>query len=142
MRGETVIHGQRMMLEECYTCKTTFAMDWHTYKAADFGKESFTFCCPYGHKQHYCTGEREIGKMRRDRDRLAQRVAEKDDEIKRQKDLREHAERSASAYKGKVTRLKNRAAAGLCPCCNRTFQNLHKHMTTKHPGFKQEDEAA
>jgi hypothetical protein len=32
-----------------------------------------------------------------------------------------------------VTRLKNRAAAGLCTCCNRSFQNLRKHMEIKHP---------
>lgn len=22
-----------------------------------------------------------------------------------------------------------------CPCCNRTFQNLQRHMTSKHPDY-------
>lgn len=30
-------------------------------------------------------------------------------------------------------RLKKRAANGVCPCCTRTFTNLRRHMTTKHP---------
>jgi hypothetical protein len=23
----------------------------------------------------------------------------------------------------------------VCPCCNRSFQNLRRHMATKHPEF-------
>lgn len=47
----------------------------------------------------------------------------------------EYLERSRNAYRGQVTRLKNRAAAGMCPCCNRHFTNLERHMATKHPDF-------
>tara|TARA_Y100000310_G_scaffold338946_1_gene430083 strand:- start:1163 stop:1354 length:192 start_codon:yes stop_codon:yes gene_type:complete len=50
-------------------------------------------------------------------------------------DERDAAEKTASTYKGQVTKLKNRAKAGVCPCCNRTFQNLSRHMETKHPDF-------
>lgn len=35
-----------------------------------------------------------------------------------------------------ITRIKKRAAAGVCPCCNRTFQQLARHMKTKHPNYK------
>lgn len=41
--------------------------------------------------------------------------------------------------KGVATRLKNRAAHGVCPCCNRTFQQLARHMSAKHPDFKTAD---
>lgn len=34
--------------------------------------------------------------------------------------------------------LRNRAAAGVCPCCNRTFEQLGRHMTTKHPEYVKE----
>ena len=51
------------------------------------------------------------------------------------REAREGAERRASAARGQVTKLKNRAAAGVCPCCNRQFQNLKNHMATKHPEF-------
>lgn len=42
------------------------------------------------------------------------------------------------AARGQVTRLKNRAAAGVCPCCNRTFHQLVRHMAAKHPDFAAE----
>lgn len=48
-------------------------------------------------------------------------------------DEAEAVKRSAAAYKGAATRLKNRAKAGVCPCCNRTFQNLARHMASQHP---------
>jgi hypothetical protein len=50
----------------------------------------------------------------------------------------EYFQKSRNAYKGQVTRLKNRAAAGVCPCCNRHFTALERHMKTKHPEFTSE----
>lgn len=32
----------------------------------------------------------------------------------------------------KATRVMKRAQRGVCPCCNRTFQNLAQHMKSKH----------
>jgi hypothetical protein len=29
---------------------------------------------------------------------------------------------------------------GVCPCCNRTFQQLARHMKAKHPGYGPTDE--
>lgn len=74
-----------------------------------------------------------------ERDRLAQRCAQKDDEILRQREIREAAERRASALKGVATRMRNRAAAGVCPCCNRTFSQLATHMKKQHPDFGKQD---
>lgn len=44
------------------------------------------------------------------------------------------AQRQVSAQKAAKTRLLNRVKKGVCPCCNRYFDNLHRHMTTKHKG--------
>lgn len=88
------------------------------------------FFCPNGHPQSY--HQNEADRLRRERDLLAQRIAQKDDEIARQKSLRESAERSAAAMRGQVTRLHNRAKAGVCPCCNRHFPDLQRHMASKH----------
>jgi len=96
-----------------------------------------TFYCPSGHPQSY-QHESNEEKLRRERDRLAQRIAERDDEIKRQRELREATERQLSAARGRVTKIKNRVAKGVCPCCNRQFSNLHRHMTTEHPTFAAE----
>ena len=92
------------------------------------------FFCPNGHSLSY-RAESESEKIRRDRDRLAQRLAERDDEIKRQRELRQGIERQLVATRGVVTRIKNRVSKGVCPCCNRTFENLHRHMNTKHPTY-------
>lgn len=48
---------------------------------------------------------------------------------------RDLAKRQASAQKAAKTRIKNRVARGVCPCCNRSFANLAAHMNTKHPGY-------
>ncbi len=83
-------------------------------------------------------GETAEQKLRRERDRLAQRIAERDDEIRRQCEMREATERQLSATRGVVTRIKNRVGHGVCPCCNRTFGDLYRHMSTKHPGYAAE----
>ncbi len=42
---------------------------------------------------------------------------------------------SLKAHKAAKTRLKNRIAKGICPCCNRFFDNLQRHISKEHPNF-------
>jgi hypothetical protein len=58
------------------------------------------------------------------------------------KDLLEHEEKSHAATRGHLTRQRKRAQAGICPCCNRSFQQLARHMKTKHPDFRPEETPA
>ena len=37
------------------------------------------------------------------------------------------------AAKANLTKYKKRVGKGVCPCCNRTFQNLARHMASQHP---------
>jgi hypothetical protein len=121
----------------CYRCKASVILPVDLYNAAQ-RSSSISFYCSYGHSQCFREGPTDLDKMRQERDRLAQRVAERDDEVRRQRELREAAERRTAAARGQVTRIKNRVGHGVCPCCNRTFENLHRHMTTKHPTFTAE----
>lgn len=96
-----------------------------------------TFYCPNGHSQSY------VGKSHE------QRAKEAEAELRKEKQRREWAEHNAKnaredaqqaeyrrrAEKAAKTRIKNRVAKGVCPCCNRTFQDLQRHMTTKHPDY-------
>jgi hypothetical protein len=100
---------------------------------AERRKDKRSFYCPNGHAMSYT--ESEADKMRRERDRLAQQVAQRDDEIARQRLLREETERRLTATKGVVTRIRNRVGHGVCPCCTRTFGNLQRHMKTQHPDY-------
>ena len=119
----------------CVTCKCDVWITDALYESAKAGASVITFYCGYGHPQVFAKGETDLDKMRRERDRAFQRLAEKDDEIRRQRDMREQTERRLSASKGQVTKIKNRVGHGVCPCCNRTFGDLARHMNTKHPTF-------
>ncbi len=92
------------------------------------------FFCINGHSQSFTETENmKLKRQLEERDRL---LAESRAETKRREEDWEKAQRSAAAYRGKLTEVKNRVGRGVCPCCNRTFQNLMAHMQTKHPGFK------
>ncbi|WP_165394478.1 helix-turn-helix domain-containing protein [Pseudoxanthomonas winnipegensis] len=38
--------------------------------------------------------------------------------------------------------MRQRVMNGVCPCCNRTFENLRRHMHDKHPEFGQPETLA
>lgn len=118
----------------CCRCEATFFLPPELYKSAR-ASDQISFYCPYGHAQHFSMGETEADKLRRERDQLRQEKARLYDEIRLERAEREAAERRVSAARGQVTKLKKRASAGVCPCCNRTFENLKRHMNTKHPEF-------
>ena len=50
-------------------------------------------------------------------------------------DLLAAEERSHAATRGHLTRTKKRVSHGVCPCCNRTFANVTRHMKTQHPEY-------
>ena len=110
----------------CCECGVLFGVpqDLDRYNLEQGPRRSFW--CPNGHQQHYSRSEVQ---------RLKERLAAAEARETHERDQRIAAERSASAYKGRVTRLKNRAAAGVCPCCNRSFENLRRHMASQHPDF-------
>lgn len=116
-----------MQTDTCASCGIQFGMP-DNYTAAR-RKDGKRFYCPNGHRLTYGDGENE--EIRRERDRLKQQVA-------RAEDYADHHKRSAAAYQGQVTKLKKRAKAGVCSCCNRTFQNLADHMKTKHADMNPE----
>lgn len=83
--------------------------------------------CPLGHT-HVIAGEGKAAKLERE----LQRERARHDQTKAERDA---AERSRRAIKGAHTRTKNRVAKGICPCCNRHFANLQRHMENQHPDY-------
>lgn len=118
----------------CWKCDVEYGMNRRVYDQRN--KDKGGFFCTNGHEAAF--NESTADKLRRERDRLQQQLAEKDDEIARQRSLRETTERQLSATKGVVTRIKNRVGHGVCPCCTRTFENLARHMATKHADYAQQ----
>ncbi len=84
------------------------------------------FWCPNGHKQHYTKSE--VRRLREQLDKERKR-------LKTMRTARDSAKRQASALKGVVTRTKKRIGKGVCPCCNRHFVNLGRHMAGQHPEY-------
>lgn len=124
---------------QCGTCGV-----WHAIPAKmheTFIEEGGFWFCPNGHQRGYREGRHEKEAIRRERDLLKQKVAQKDDEIKHQRELKEAALRQVAASRGQVTKLRNRTGAGTCPCCNRTFRQMALHMKNKHPTFRAEEVA-
>lgn len=129
MSGEKLIN-----VGPCCKCKTNFSLPESLYTAAR-NSEKITFYCPYGHPQVFREGESEANKMRRRAELAEQEIERQRQEAEHQRERAEGLERSVSAHKGQVTKLKNRAKAGVCSCCNRTFENLARHMKSKHPNM-------
>lgn len=118
---------EQMIHQQCVGC----AMHWMQPKFFDDQRrrDKKDFYCPNGHAQAYRESEADV--LRRERDRLQQRLAQKDDEIR---DL----EGRRRAALGQVTKLRKRVGNGVCPCCTRSFANVERHMRMKHPEFKAE----
>jgi hypothetical protein len=111
--------------EECCNCGVTFGMPSSLLKT--FREDSNKwFYCPNGHRQHF--SETESVRLRREIERLKSQV-------EWQKAARQRFEKEVTAKKGQITKLKNRIAKGVCPCCKRSFSNLARHMADKHPDF-------
>ena len=113
---------------QCWRCHCSYMLPRALYVAAK-ASEKISFYCPYGHEAHFAAGETEEDKLRRERDLLKQRLAQRDDEITIQTKLIVNLK----AQRAKVTQ---RISHGVCPCCNRQFQNMARHMATKHPEFE------
>ncbi len=117
----------------CCQCKVSFGMDEATHLT--LRRSSTNFYCPFGHQQHFPQGKTEAEK-------LAAAQAQAKREVRWRHEAEEAAratERRLAAQKGVTTRLKNRVANGVCPCCNRSFMNLQRHMASQHKGFAAEE---
>lgn len=125
-------------IEECCNCGMQFGLTTDYQKRRRRDGESFY--CPSGHPQSYT--ESEI-------DKLKKQVRQKNEALERERGWRrqaeedhEHTQRRLTSTKGVVTRIKNRVSKGVCPCCKRSFSNLHRHMESKHPGYTEQEEIA
>lgn len=123
----------------CYKCGEKIYLE--TRREDDLRRSGALWFCLWGHSQHFpeTPVETEANTLRLERDRLKQERASYEDRLKSERESRERAERRVFAARGQITRLKTRAANGVCPCCNRTFANLHRHMAAKHAGFVAEE---
>jgi hypothetical protein len=123
----------------CFRCKEPFWVSNETYQVLK--RSSVNFWCPFGHQQHFVPGKTEAQKLQEELDAERRRRQSAEQNVEYYSQMRKQAEHSARAYKGQATRLRNRAKAGVCPCCQRTFKQLAAHMANKHPEFQADADA-
>lgn len=117
----------------CSSCRERFGLTGETYSV--LCRSGAAFYCPHGHSLHFPRGESELEAANRATAAQRQRADRAEQELEATR-LEVTAERHrANGYKGQATRLARRARAGVCPCCNRVFAELARHMTTEHPEF-------
>ena len=75
-------------------------------------------------------------------DKLNKKLADAQRQVEQECKLKEWAQQDARlaenrrrAAKGQLTKVKKRIGNGVCPCCNRSFENLRNHMLAKHPTY-------
>lgn len=110
-------------LEEttCCVCATRFAVD--VIIMENRRKNAGSIHCPNGHS---------IGWHETDADRLRKELAAEKQKSAMEASTRRMVEEALEKERREAKRLKKRNDAGVCSCCNRTFQNLARHMNTKH----------
>jgi hypothetical protein len=137
VEGHIELVTETLVVHRCGGCNILYAMPQAMLKARR--NDGMTFFCPNGCKRVFTETEE-------DRLREALEQAKRDSETyerwyRSAEADKEHLKQSRAAYIGQVKRLKTRAANGICPCCNRHFTNLERHMKTKHPEFPEPEES-
>ena len=121
-RGLTYTKTITMITEHCCNCGVIFGIT--SDMQDDLKNTKKQFYCPNGHSQHY-TGKSDSQKLKE----LESDLQRKKQELEIEKRNRISAEHMAEKLNKKLKRVHN----GVCPCCNRSFENLRRHMETKHP---------
>jgi hypothetical protein len=128
----TISFTETLVVMTCW-CGINHAVprDLQRYQQRQFdnGERITSIFCPLGH-QHQPAGLGRAGEL----------SAQLDAERTRTRRLREEVDRerrSHSATKGQITKLKRRVGKGVCPCCNRHFANVERHMATQHPDYSE-----
>jgi hypothetical protein len=116
---KTITRTRRVVMEveDCCVCGIPFAM------SADYimrkRETQDTFYCPNGHGQSYSESEADILRA----------------SLGAAKDQLAAANLRVNRLKEESRRQRVRASNGVCPCCNRSFVNLARHMAGQHPRY-------
>lgn len=117
----------RLVIKQCPVCGVFYAIP----ERMDEQKQTRggNFYCPNGHSLVYTETEFDLVKKQ---------LQQTKEQLRREEIAHEATGNRLRATKGVVTKLKKRARNGVCPCCHRYFDNLRRHMDSKHPDFETE----
>lgn len=115
----------------CSSCGIVYGLPYWFQKCRRDDKQ--TFYCPNGHPQAYIESEtdrlrKQLEQEKRSAEWWKNHAASKDSQLK-------GVNIQLGKMKAKLKRTETRVSNGVCPCCNRSFQNVMRHMKTKHPDY-------
>ncbi len=130
--SNTISFSVELTTIDCGQCGATYAIS-EKYRVHKYQESGFWHCpycqCSWGYSEGQNT------KLKNQIAQLQTTVEHKEAAIVNLRQQRDAVERSKIALKAAHTRQCNRVKNGVCPCCNRTFQNLAAHMATKHSDY-------
>lgn len=122
----TLTYVGELTITSCW-CGIRLAIPNSLYRQArDNGT---TVYCPIGHI--FAWKETEVDRLRAQADQAKR-------DAKFWRDQADNERRRHASTKGQLTKTKNRVANGVCPCCNRSFEQLARHMKSQHPNYPNE----
>ena len=119
----------------CVNCGIPFAVPRDLVK--ELRRNGRAFYCPNGHQQGWW--ESEADRLRAQVRKLQLRADADRGNLDAARVTLKLEQRQHAATKGKLTKERKRAGAGVCPVddCRRSFTNLRLHMTSKHPSYQE-----
>ncbi|QDH93136.1 hypothetical protein QDA02_gp29 [Microbacterium phage Margaery] len=132
----TLEYTGTLVVTACW-CGIQLAIPSSLHRKAQADSTTAIFC-PLGHEFVYGKNEADRQRERADRAERDARLARASRDAAR--DQAAAAHRSAIAYKGHATRLRNKIANGVCPVtgCRRHFDNVQAHIEGQHPDWARE----
>lgn len=115
---------------QCGTCGVWHAIPENLYNTRKI--EGGYWYCPNGHQRGFSEGS-----LRKQLEKEKKRREWAEAEARIERGNAEHERRRANGYKGEAAKIKKRVKHGVCPCCNRSFENLKRHMQSQHPNYGQ-----
>ena len=128
-----------LVAKHCPTCFIHYAAPQAMFSMKN--ETSECWYCPNGHQIIYSASklakaEREAAELRKERDLLKQNEAWWSDRLDAERKTLETERKATAALKRQMKKVHTRVGNGVCPCCNRSFANLQRHMAGKHPEFE------
>lgn len=122
---QITVNNTLFYVMECGDCGVQHAFPLTIYETAQ--REGGFWHCPNGHQRGWRDGaeKEEMAVLRREKERLTQNAAYLESRVA------DEARRADAEHK-KFLQMQRRAISGVCPCCNRTFVNVQRHMASKH----------
>lgn len=123
-----------LVVWECPSCGIVYGIPEDFAEACR--KSGQRYYCPNGHSLGW--NETEADRQKNRADALQRRLNSAQDTADRWRENAQREARSAAAYKGHLTRAKNRIANGVCPVpgCKRSgFTKVMAHIASEHPGW-------